>query len=137
MLARGMIRHCPRCGAGHLFSGWFHMAERCPRCGYLFAREEGFFLGAFVINFGITTAGLGVFMGILIAVLASRGSTHAIAATALGAVLEAALVPIVFYPFARTIWAAIDLVMHRGESWSALPAVPAAPDGSATASAPA
>ena len=30
------------------------MAERCPRCGMRFEREEGFFLGAYVVNFAVT-----------------------------------------------------------------------------------
>src|SRR5438046_2737182 len=54
MLWRGVTRRCPRCGAGHLFSRWFRMADRCPRCGHRFQREEGFQLGAYVINFGVT-----------------------------------------------------------------------------------
>jgi uncharacterized protein (DUF983 family) len=119
MLARGLVRHCPRCGSGHLYRGWFHLVDRCPRCSYTFAREEGFFLGAFVINFGITLAGLAVFMVALIAVLATGGAHQAIVAVAVGAVLEAIVVPIVFYPFSKTLWAAIDLVMHRGEWWAA------------------
>ncbi len=30
------------------------MHERCPTCGMRFAREEGFFTGAYLINFAIT-----------------------------------------------------------------------------------
>ena len=33
MFARGAVKHCPRCGQGHLFNGWWTMKERCPRCG--------------------------------------------------------------------------------------------------------
>jgi len=99
------------------------MVDHCPRCGYVFAREAGFFLGAFVINFGFTIAGLGVIMGALILVLAGGGSPGSIAVVALAAVLECVVVPVAFYPFSKTLWSAIDLVMHRGESWSALPTV--------------
>jgi rubredoxin len=119
MLARGLARRCPRCGAGHLFRGWFRMVERCPRCGYTFDREEGFFLGAFVINFGVTTAGLAVIMGVLIAVLAGGGASRAIAIVAVAAAAETVIVPVLFYPFSKTLWAAIDVAMHRGESWAA------------------
>ncbi len=122
MLTRGLTRHCPRCGSGHLYLGWFRMVDRCPRCGYTFAREEGFFLGAFVINFGATLAGLAVVMGVLIGVMAANGSQGAIVAVAVVAVAEAAVVPIVFYPFSKTLWCAIDMVMHRGEGWAALSA---------------
>ena len=53
MLRRGAMKRCPACGAGRLFSGWFRMADRCPGCGYQFAREEGFFLGAYVMTLAI------------------------------------------------------------------------------------
>jgi uncharacterized membrane protein len=97
------------------------MVDRCPRCGYVFAREDGFFLGAFVINFGVTIAGLGLIMGVLIVVLAGHGSSGSIEIVAIAAVIECAVVPVAFYPFSKTLWSAIDLVMHRGESWSAVP----------------
>src|SRR5206468_2765022 len=54
MLWRGVTKRCPRCGSGHLFSRWFDLAPDCPRCGYRFEREEGFFLGAYVINLAIS-----------------------------------------------------------------------------------
>jgi hypothetical protein len=94
------------------------MVDRCPRCGYTFEREEGFFLGAFVINFGVTIAGLALIMGVLIAVLATNGSHREIVVVAVLAALEALVVPIVFYPFSKTLWTAIDLIMHRGETWA-------------------
>jgi hypothetical protein len=28
------------------------------------------------------------------------------------------IAPIVFYPFSKTLWTAIDLAMHRGETWA-------------------
>jgi len=97
------------------------MVQRCPRCDFVFDREEGFFLGAYVINFGATIAGLAVIMGLLIAVLANNGSHRAIVAVAVVAATEALIVPVAFYPFSKTLWSAIDMVMHRGEEWVALP----------------
>ena len=120
MLTRGLTRHCPRCGAGHLYHGWFTLADRCPRCDHTFAREEGFFLGAFVINFGATTVGLAAIMAVLIAVLAANGSHEAIVAVAIAAGAETVVVPLVFYPFSKTLWSAIDMAMHRGEAWATL-----------------
>jgi uncharacterized protein (DUF983 family) len=120
MVVRGFLRRCPRCGAGHLFRGWFRMVEDCPGCGYTFAREEGFFLGAFVINFGATIALLAVIMAGLIGVLASGGSHGALVTVAVLAAVEVVVVPVFFYPFSKTVWSAIDLAMHRGESWAAL-----------------
>jgi hypothetical protein len=120
VLFRGLTRRCGRCGSGKLFRSWFKMVDRCPRCGYLFNREEGFFLGALLINFAVTEILLGVVLGAMIGVLASGGgqSLTPIVITAIG---ETILVPVLFYPFSRTTWAAIDLMLHRGEAWAASP----------------
>jgi hypothetical protein len=86
------------------------MVDSCPRCGYLLAREEGFFLGAFVINFVVTEAALGIVLAVLIGLEAGGGA-------ALGPIIVAAVVvtvgvPLAFYPSSKTLWAAIDLAMH-------------------------
>lgn len=122
MLTRGARRRCPRCGSGHLFQGWFRLKDRCPRCHFTFEREEGFFLGAFVINFGVTIAGLAVIMGALIAVLATNGSQRALDLVVVAAVAEVVVVPLAFYPTSKTLWSGIDMVMHKGEDWARLPA---------------
>lgn len=122
MLTRGARRRCPRCGSGHLYQGWFRLKDQCPRCHYTFEREEGFFLGAFVINFGVTIAGLAVIMGVLIAVLASNGSNRALDVVVVAAVAEVIVVPLAFYPTSKTLWCGIDMVMHKGEAWTKLPA---------------
>ncbi len=108
MLLRGLVRHCPRCGSGRLFSSWFSMVPRCPRCGLCFVREEGFFLGAFVVNFGVMLISLAVFIAVGVAVTLPDPSAIALAS---GGMVVGTLVPVVFYPFSRTFWSAIDLGM--------------------------
>jgi hypothetical protein len=100
-----------------VFGDWFRMVERCPRCQYRFDREEGFFLGAFVVNFGLTVALLAVAMAVMIAVLAGGGSSRTLSIVAAAAVIETICVPVLFYPSSKTTWAAIDLALHRGEVW--------------------
>ena len=110
MLWRGATKRCPRCGTGHLFSGWFRLVERCPRCGYRFQREEGFQLGAYVINFGVTE-GL-VCLALLGYILAAAANPDvAVWPVVVGGVVAAVVTPLVFFPFSRTIWAAIDLTL--------------------------
>jgi uncharacterized protein (DUF983 family) len=112
MIGRGLVKHCPLCGSGGLFTGWFTMRERCPGCGHRFEREEGWFFGAYVVNLGVAE-GLLLLFGVvpLIAFLASNPDTS------LWPFILAGLVasiggPLVFYPFSRTTWAAIDLIMR-------------------------
>lgn len=84
------------------------MVDRCPRCGMCFEREEGFFLGAFVVNFGVMMISLAVFIGVGVAVTLPHPSALGLAA---GGMAVGTIVPIFFYPFSRTFWSAIDLWM--------------------------
>ncbi|MFI5042357.1 MAG: DUF983 domain-containing protein [Acidimicrobiales bacterium] len=111
MLRRGLICHCPRCGAGHLFESWFHLREHCPRCGMRFEREEGFWLGGYVINFATGEAGLLVLLAILIGMLANNAQPNVALFVAIGMALAIGG-PILMFPYSRTVWSAIDLSMR-------------------------
>jgi uncharacterized protein (DUF983 family) len=60
---------CPECGVSPVFRplretrslwDWFTPLDGCPRCGYAYQREDGYFLLAtWVINYGLV-AGLGL-----------------------------------------------------------------------------
>ena len=108
-MLRGLARRCPRCGSGQLFRGWFTMVERCPRCGLSFSREEGAWLGSFVISFGVTEALLAVIIAISIAMTLPDPPALQLS---IGAAVAMVAFPLAFYPFSKTIWAAIDLLMH-------------------------
>jgi hypothetical protein len=86
------------------------MRDRCPRCGLRFVREEGYFTGVYLVNFGVTLAVLFVLCMALALWLGSNPDTPAVPFLVGGAAI-AVLVPVLFYPFARTIWAALDLAM--------------------------
>jgi uncharacterized protein (DUF983 family) len=49
---------CPRCRAARIFrksifTGFPRMHESCPNCGLKFEREQGYFLGAMYISYGL------------------------------------------------------------------------------------
>lgn len=114
MVLRGMRRRCPRCGGGKLFRGYFRMVAKCPSCGHCFEprAEEGFFLGALTVNLGVTQGLILLGLFVYIIVLAGGGDgIPMVPLLAVSSVLVVAL-PILFYPFARTIWAACDLALH-------------------------
>ncbi|MDQ4132474.1 MAG: DUF983 domain-containing protein [Actinomycetota bacterium] len=116
MVARGLAKRCAVCGQGHLFTGWFRMVERCPRCGYRFEREEGFFLGAYVINLAITE-GLLLVLGMIPAIILLASNPDApLAPIMIAAFAAAVLGPVLFYPWSRTIWVAIDLIIRPLEA---------------------
>jgi uncharacterized protein (DUF983 family) len=47
---------CPNCGRGRLFRGVFRMLPRCPECGLSYFPEQGYYVGAMIINYMATTA---------------------------------------------------------------------------------
>lgn len=53
---------CPRCREGAVFSGLVTMNERCPKCGLLFGREPGYFLGAMYFGYALGVPVLGVLL---------------------------------------------------------------------------
>jgi uncharacterized protein (DUF983 family) len=112
MLARGLLKRCALCGAGKLFTRWFRMKERCPGCGYRFEREEGFFLGAYVINLAVAQAVVVVLAVVPAIVLLARNPDTSIVPILAGGIAGAVLAPIAFYPFSKTVWTAFDLIMR-------------------------
>jgi uncharacterized protein (DUF983 family) len=104
LLARAFRRRCPLCGAKGIFKNWFTIHERCPNCGYQFARESGYFLGAYPLN--LVAAEI-IPIGAMIALLIWTDISWIL--------LEAILIPLavglpfLFFPYAQMIWMAIDL----------------------------
>ena len=47
---------CPNCGRGRLFRGVFRMLRACPVCGLSYFPEQGYYVGAMIINYVATTA---------------------------------------------------------------------------------
>jgi uncharacterized protein (DUF983 family) len=47
---------CPYCGRGRLFRGVFRMLPGCPECGLSYFPEQGYYVGAMIINYVATTA---------------------------------------------------------------------------------
>lgn len=56
IVARGLTHCCPNCGGKTLFTPGkpLQLARECPRCGLKLEKEEGFFLGAMSLNYGVT-----------------------------------------------------------------------------------
>lgn len=91
------------------------MRDRCPTCHYLYEREEGFFLGSYAINLGITE-GLLLIFGVVpcIAILASNPDASLLPVI-IGGGLAAVVAPFAFYPISRTIWVAIELMLRPAD----------------------
>jgi uncharacterized protein (DUF983 family) len=125
MLLRAGRLHCCVCGSGGLFTHWTRMVERCPRCRFLFERGEGQFIGAVGINTIVTFGALLVTLVVGFIVTAPDIATVPLLAIGLAI---AAVLPIAFYPFSKTVWTAIDLAMTPLEPGEA-PGLGAGPAG--------
>lgn len=69
-------------------------------------REEGYFLGAYALNLIVAEfIGLGVVIIILFQIDLSLWEQEFLAVGA------AIVLPVLFFPFARTLWMALDLVV--------------------------
>ena len=112
MLARGAVRRCPRCGGRRIVRRWFRLCERCPTCGYRFKREEGFFTGVMLVNLSMALVLMWLFIVGWLIWHEATGSDSGLAPILLTSVGIALLLPIAFYPFATTTWAALDLAMR-------------------------
>lgn len=112
MLGRGLLKRCPVCGGGRLFTRWFRMKARCPTCQYLFEREEGFFLGAYVINLALAQAVVIVLAVVPLIFRLANDPDASIAPFLAGGAIGAIAAPLFFYPWSKTIWTAFDLMMR-------------------------
>ena len=102
---RGITRRCPRCGAGKLFHHYLQLVPDCPRCGLHFEREEGYFGGALAVNIGIVMA---IFICTFVGIMIATVPDVPVGLSLVVLVPIMALGPVVFYPFSKTIWMAVD-----------------------------
>ena len=108
-VGRGALRRCPRCGHRDVFTGYFSLRHHCPSCGFLFEREEGYWVGAMIVNIAVTEAAFAaVFLGGMLATWPDVPWTALLVA---GLVVNG-LLPIVFYPLSKTIWLGVDLYFN-------------------------
>lgn len=108
MMGRAFRRRCPRCGA-KAFTSYFTLHKHCQECGLRFEREEGYWVGAMVIN---TTVVFGSFLVLFVGgmlIFWPDVPWGALAVVTLGTM---ALLPILFYPFSKTLWMALELSWH-------------------------
>lgn len=110
LLGRALARRCPYCGARGIFTGWWSLRDHCPRCGVRFAREDGYFLGAYALNL-IVAESLALIIALYL-IFRTRLADAALLWQEIVAVALAVGIPIIFYPFSRTLWIALDVFFH-------------------------
>lgn len=109
MFRRGCSKRCAVCGQGRLFRRWFTMLERCPRCDLRFERIEGHWTGDLGINTIVSFGAL--FLTLIVGFAVTYPDIPGIPLFSI-AVGVAVIVPLLFYPFSKTVWLAFDLMFR-------------------------
>lgn len=109
-LWRALRLRCPNCGGGPLFSRWVKMSASCPSCHLILDRgETDYFLGGYTINFVVSevliVAGAGAGIVLTWPNVPWRLITWSL-------ILLMLVAPVLFYPFAKTLWLAVDLTFR-------------------------
>ena len=105
LVSRALGLRCPNCGRGRLLASWFRLRETCPSCGVWLEREEGYFLGAMALNLVVSEL---VPTLVCVALLVVTWPNPPWSFLQVAAPLAMGLMPVLFFPFARMLWLALD-----------------------------
>lgn len=110
MIGRALRRRCPACGGRGIFESYFRLRERCPKCGlHLRSREPGYQVGAYMLNLAVAEL-LGVaLIGAVAVVMWPNPPWDILLYGGVGVMIAA---PIGFYPWASTLFLALDLTFR-------------------------
>ena len=86
------------------------MHERCAACGLRYEREQGYFVGAIYVNYAVTVA---VAAGTVLVLDWTIGLT--LTAQLVIGIALAALVPLVFFRHARSLWLSLDYLVTTAD----------------------
>lgn len=112
----GILRAlCPRCRAGKIFrrSVWLFpgMYERCPACQLRFEREQGYFLGAMYIGYGLGIGTLAALVALVWFILRWPLMKSLVA----GTVLFLPMAPVLTW-MSRVLWIYLDQAVDPDRS---------------------
>jgi uncharacterized protein (DUF983 family) len=101
-LGRALRLRCPGCGQTPMFRGIFSMHPSCSSCGLNFQREQGYYVGAMYLNYGVTAA-IELTAGLL---LVDRVPLRVLSWPLAG---FAILFPLLFFRHSRSLWLGLEL----------------------------
>lgn len=112
-VGRALRLRCPECGQHPIFVpmrkvrslfDWFYPLDGCPRCGYAYEREAGYFLVAiWAVNYGAVGA-IGLVTGLILQEYTHLGFWMIVAAL----LVLMPLVSILFARHAKALYLAMD-----------------------------
>jgi len=107
---RALGRRCPNCGSRGLWERWLRMRDTCPGCGINLERgEHGYIVGAYMFN--IVGAEL-VFAALFVGIVLWTWPDPPWGWLQWGGVALMVLLPVLLYPFSKTLFLAFDLLFR-------------------------
>lgn len=111
-LGAALIAHCPVCGSGGIWKSFGQTVDRCPRCGYRYSRESGYWTGGLIINIAIAIfLFFVIFVGGMLITWPDVPWNGLLVAT----IAVMALSPILLYPQSKMLWVWLDHKIHPYE----------------------
>ncbi len=101
---------CPKCRTGQVFTGLIKMNPQCPHCGFVFEREQGYFLGAMSYSYVLG------FFSILPLFLFMLSKEYSIATTVALPGIQLVLMAPFLFRYSRLIWMHMDYKMTQRSS---------------------
>ena len=109
LFGRALVLRCPNCGEGPVLDGWFKLRVKCGSCGLRFQRgEHDYFVGSMMILF--VMVGLFTYAVLFVMLLATDATPWDLLENGLPVV--AILAILAFFPFAKLLWLAFDLMLR-------------------------
>jgi len=103
IIFRSLRLRCPACGRASIVNAPFRIRQTCTSCGVSFNREEGFFVGAILVNV-LATEGV-----IILAYLVTITIGHDIDLNVITVLLVLAVTfPLLFYHHSWSLWLGFD-----------------------------
>ena len=106
-IKRALTLRCPACGDSSIVRKPFHIKHHCDSCRALFKREEGFFVGAILMNVVVSEL---IILGVCFFALLLLGVDYENVLTVLFVV--AILFPVLFFHHSWSFWLAFDYLVE-------------------------
>jgi len=106
-MGRCLVLHCPVCGQSSIVQRPFHIKHHCPSCRALFKREEGFFVGAILIN--VVTTELTILLVCFFWMLVIGTDYETVLP---GLFVVGVLFPVIFFHHSWSFWIGFDYLVE-------------------------
>jgi uncharacterized protein (DUF983 family) len=109
LFARAFLLRCPNCGKGPVLQHWLKLRVRCGTCGLRLQRgEHDSFTGSMFILF--TLVGLTIYAVLTVTLLVTDETPWPLLEN--GLPLVAAALIVLYFPIAKLVWLAFDLMLR-------------------------